>query len=260
VTRSPWADRIARHARWGGVVFALPVSVLIAATALAHESVWCQEVPRGTRIRAVAHIAIPTLVGLRRGVLPLASRSLRARPGDLHRQNVLATRDHLSRLRTGRMLARFRRAGLLVPVPASTRAYYVVGVPESLRIARPWTKRFIEQLATAKHVLFGTRLRVTSLTRTPARQEALIATKPNAAPARGPIPSTHLTGAAVDIGKASLSARELAWLRTVLHRLTARGLVHAVEEFREPHFHVLVPRRYATYARTLASPLLVGGC
>jgi hypothetical protein len=158
------------------------------------------------------------------------------------------------------MLARFRRAGLLVPVPASTRTYYVAQVPASLRLARPWTKRFIEQLATAKRLLFGTRLRITSLTRITAHQEALIATNPNAAPARGPIPSTHLTGAAVDLGKASLSPRELAWLRTVLGRLTARGLVHAVEEFSEPHFHVLVRRQYATYARTLASPLLVGGC
>jgi hypothetical protein len=236
------------------------VGSLIAAPAFAHESVWCQEIRRGKRVRAVAHVALPALLRLRRGNLPLAPGSLRARPGDLHRENVLANRDDLSRIRTRRMLAGFRRAGLLVPVPASTRAYYVAGVPASLRVARPWTRRFIEQVAAAKHRLFGTRLRITGLTRTPARQEALIATTPNAAPARGPILSTHLTGAAVDVGKASLSARELAWLRTVLHRLTARELVHAVEEFNEPHFHVLVRRQYGTYARTLASPLLVGGC
>lgn len=239
---------------------ALPLSFLITESALAHPPVWCQEVRRGKRVHAAAHIALPALVSLRRGRLPLAPRSLRARSGDLRRENALATRDDLSRLRSLRMLARFRGAGLLVPVPRSARAYYVAGVSPSLRIVRPWTKLFIEQLATAKHLLFGTRLRITSLTRTPAYQKALVATKPNAAPARGPTPSTHLTGAAVDIGKASLSGRELAWLRTVLHRLTARDLVHAVEEFREPHFHVLVRRQYGTYARTLASPLLVGGC
>jgi hypothetical protein len=239
-------------------VAAIPLNLLIVAPALPDDSVWCEQVRRDRRMRA--HIALPALVRLRRGSLPLASRSLPARAGDLHRENALATRDDLSRMRTVRVLARFRRAGLLVPVPASSRAYYVAGVPASLRIARPWTKRFIEQLATAKRLLFGTQLRITSLTRTTARQHALIATKPQAAPARGPLSSTHLTGAAVDISTASLSGRELAWLRTVLHRLRARGLVHAVEEFSEPHFHVLVRRQYGRYARTLASPLLVGGC
>jgi hypothetical protein len=74
------------------------------------------------------------------------------------------------------------------------------------------------------------------------------------------VQSTHLTGAAVDISKRSLSEAEIAWLRTVLARLKARGLIHAAEEFREPHFHVLVRKVYATYARALRSPILAGGC
>jgi len=118
----------------------------------------------------------------------------------------------------------------------------------------------IEQLAQAFHDLFDRPLRVTSLTRTTARQRALLRTNPGAAPASGPVQSTHLTGAAVDISKRSFSAREVAWLRTVLGRLQGRGLIHAVEEFREPHFHVLVRRAYERYGRALTSALLAGGC
>lgn len=256
VTRNALGRRAWRVA----AVAALPLSLLVTATGFAHEPIWCEKARTVKRAAGVARVAIPALVRLRRGILPLAPSPLRARAGNLRRENAAATRDNLSRLRSHRTLARFRRARLIVALPASTRAYDVVGVPASLRVARPWTKRFIEQLAAAKHLLFGTRLRITSLTRTTARQEALIAANVNAAPVRGPMRSTHLTGGAVDISKRQLSELEINWLRTVLQRLTADALVHAIEEFNEPHFHVLVRRRYGAYSRTLASPLLIGGC
>ncbi|MBI2160017.1 MAG: hypothetical protein HYU25_06535 [Candidatus Rokubacteria bacterium] len=74
--------------------------------------------------------------------------------------------------------------------------------------------------------------------------------------------STHLTGGggAVDISKRQLSELEIDWLRTVLQRLTADSLIHEIEEFNEPHFHVLVRRRYGAYSRTRPSPLLIRGC
>ena len=53
---------------------------------------------------------------------------------------------------------------------------------------------------------------------------------------------------------------ETAWLRTILHRLSRRGLVYAVEEFGEPHFHVMVRRAYADYTRRHGSPVRVSGC
>jgi len=240
-------------------VAALLLSLLVTATGFAHEPAWCEKARTVKQAAGVARVAIPALARLRRGILPLA-RPLRAQPGNLRRENAAATRDNLSRLRSLRTLVRFRRARLLLALPASTRAYYVVGVPASLRVARPWTKRFIEQLAAAKHLLFGTRLRITSLARTTARQEALIAANANAAPVRGPMRSTHLTGGAVDISKRQLSELEIDWLRTVLQRLTADSLIHAIEEFNEPHFHVLVRRRYGAYSRTLPSPLLIRGC
>lgn len=237
---------------------ALAASLLVAVDAFAHP-VWCRKVRTGKTISAV-RTAHPALIRLRRGGFTVTAAPLRAKPGALRRENAAAARDRLSRLASRRMLTRFRRARLLVSLPGSTGTYYVSGVPASLRVARPWTRRFVEQLAAAKHRFFGSPLRITGLTRTRVYQQALIATNANAAPARGRIQSTHLTGASVDISKRLLSDPEIHWLRTVLRRLTADGLVHAVEEFRQPHFHVLVRKRYGAYARALRSPLLIGGC
>lgn len=175
-------------------------------------------------------------------------RALRARPGNLRRENAAATHDRLTRMRDRGMVRRFTRSGHLVPIALETSTYYVTGVSAALRVARPWTRRFIEHLARAVHASFGIRLKITSLTRTEARQRAIGRTNGNAAPARGPARSTHLTGASVDISKAPFSALEIDWLRSALRRLTAARLVHAIEEFAEPHFHVLVRRAYGALA------------
>jgi hypothetical protein len=174
----------------------------------------------------------------------LARPALRTWPGRLRQESAAAARDRLSRMSDLAMVKRFRRAGLLVPLPAEAGTYYVSGVHGALRVARPWTKRFIEQVSRAFHHLFTRRLRITSLTRTRAVQQRLLRTNLGAAPARGPVPSTPLTGAAVDVSKRSLSRTQVAWLRAVLARLRQRGLIHVVEEFHEPHFHVMVRRRY----------------
>jgi murein DD-endopeptidase MepM/ murein hydrolase activator NlpD len=227
-----------------------PLAKLLAVNALGN----------GQALRVGTRLVLPSIrarLGALRAGRPLA---LRAPAGHLRRENAAATRDGLSRMRDLAMVRRFRRAGRLVPVVAEARSYYVAGVSAASRVARPWTRRFIEQLAGAMHARFETRLRVTSLTRTPASQLALRRVNVNAAPTAGPARSTHLTGAAVDISKRGLAEPEVAWLRTVLGRLKARGLIHAVEEFREPHFHVLVRRGYATYARALPAPILAGGC
>lgn len=247
-----------RHAWRAGILTALLASFVFTTDSLAHPG-RCQKARAGSTIPA-ARATGPTLIGLQKGKVAFRATPLRARAGNLRRENAAATRDGLSRLANGRMLMRFRRARLLVSVPASTRTFYVSGVPASLRVARPWTKRFIEELAAAKRRSFGTPLRITGLTRTRIYQRALGATNGNAAPAHGHLQSTHLTGASVDISTRLLSVREITWLRVVLRGLTADGLVHAIEEFRQPHFHVLVHKRYGASARTLASPLPGGGC
>ncbi|MGH7390584.1 MAG: DUF5715 family protein [Candidatus Rokuibacteriota bacterium] len=210
--------------------------------------------PVGTVLR------LPSLARLEEGGLELDGTPLPAHAGDLRRENRAADRQQLSRMRDLGMVRRFVGAGLLVRVPMQARAHRVEGVRASLRVARPWTKRFIEQLAHAFHALFDERLKVTSLTRTVRVQRELRHRNANAAPARGALRSTHLTGASVDVSKASLSAREVGWLRVVLRRLERRRLLHATEEFQQPHFHVMVYRRYLAYARGLPSALLIGGC
>ena len=256
--RASLAAAATRQAWRASILVALAASLLMSADALAHP-LWCRKVRVGKTTSAVRK-ALPALIGLQKGRFTFIATPLTARAGNLQRENAAATRDNLSRLTSSKMLARFRNAHLLVPVPASARTYYVSGVPGLLHVARPWTKRFIEQLAAAKWRFFGTPLRITGLTRTRAYQKGLIAANGNAAPAHGRLQSTHLTGASVDISKRGLPVPEINWLRTVLWRLTANRVVHAIEEFREPHFHVLVRKRYGAYARTLASPLLIGGC
>jgi Family of unknown function (DUF5715)/LysM domain len=266
--------------------FALVLVLLPAVPAAAATPVWCHEVRPGDTLAAIARryrvtvrelrglnrlapnalarprriLTLPAIEDLRRGRLDLSRPPLIARPHRLRRESAAAARDRLSRMRDLRMVERFQRAGLLVEVPRTAQTHYVDGVDARLRVARPWTRAFVEQLGQAFHTLFDRPLRVTSLTRTTIRQRALRRTNPSAAPAAGPVQSTHLTGAAVDLSKRDLTPRQVAWLRTVLARLGARGLVHAVEEFGEPHFHVLVRRVYARYGRALTTAELAGGC
>ena len=263
---------------------ALAALIVSPAAASAAAARWCHRIGPGERLAVVAarygttvdalrrlnglrsasllrpgrRLALPSLARVRRGGVAIGP--LTARRGHLGRENALADREDLSRIRDRRMLRRFVRSGLLITLPRESKSYWVSGVPSWLRVTRPWTKRFIEQLAAGLHGLFGTRLKVTSLTRTVGVQRALATRNGNAAPARGRRQSVHLTGAAVDLSKRGLERREIRWLRHVLRRLTRQGLVSAIEERFQPHFHVLVSRRYARYARTLDSPRLIGGC
>lgn len=191
---------------------------------------------------------------------PAHAQALRARVGNLVRENAAARRQRLSWLRDLRMVRRFTRSGLLVPVPPETTTYWVATATPALRVTRPWTKRFIERMSRAFRTRFGGRLKITSLTRTAVTQHALRRINGNAAPARGPLRSTHLTGAAVDISKHSLGEPHVRWFRVVLQRLAARRLVSAVEEFAQPHFHVLVFRAFADHPSGRLSVLLRSTC
>jgi LysM repeat protein len=286
--RSPGERRPGPVLTWAaGLAAAVGLAIpLGAAERSPAGSAWCHEVRRGDSLAAVARrtgtsverlrhlnamrghevlpagqiIALPALARLRSGNLPLAGDPMPARPGQVARENAAADRQRLSRMHTRAQLDRFVRVGLLVPVAPSAPGVRVVGVPRWRRVARPWTRQFVHQLGAALHQLFGSHLRVTDLTRTEAVQTALLATNLNAAPARGPHRSSHLTGASVDLSKTGHSEAELSWLRLVLRRLAGRGVLSAIEEFVQPHFHVMVFRGYTGYARRLRHPVLIGGC
>jgi hypothetical protein len=191
---------------------------------------------------------------------PAHALPLRAPVGNLVRENTAARRQGLSWLRDVAMVRRFTRSGLLVPVPARTTTYWVASVTPALRVARPWTKRFIEQVSRAFRARFGAQLKITSLTRPAVRQHALRRINGNAAPAHGPLRSTHLTGAAVDISKHSFGEPHIRWFRVVLRRLAARDLLAATEEFEQPHFHVLVFRAFSGYPPARLSAQLGSTC
>jgi hypothetical protein len=177
------------------------------------------------------------------------SHLLRARYDSQRIQNARADAENLSRIRDVPTLRKFVRLRLLSPVPASTRSYYLHGVSPSYRYLRPWSKLFLDRLSRQFHARFHRKLRVTSLIRTEHYQNGLRLRNVNAASPHGPSRSSHLTGATLDISKRHLTPSQVRWLRRVLHSLHKRSLVYAVEEFRQPTFHVMVHKDYLAYAR-----------
>lgn len=159
-------------------------------------------------------------------------------------QNARADAYHLARMRDRAMIAQFFEAGYLVSVPPETRSYYLHGVPAEYSYLRPWAKRFLDQISRDYYATFRAQLRVTSLVRTVSVQRRLARRNFNAAEATGDDRSSHLTGATLDISKHSMSWREKIWLRRELIELENSGYIYAVEEFRQPCFHVMVYPNY----------------
>jgi hypothetical protein len=265
-------------------IFAAAVGLAAAPPEAGAAPAWCHVVRRGEHLTRIARqagttaarlrqlnaigrdgsvrpgdvLALPVVERLAMGRLVSTARPIPARPGHRARENAGADADGLSRISTRAAIVRFVRAGLLVRVPEMTLGFKVVAVPAWRRVTRPWSRLFLDQLGTAVRALFGGRLRVTDLTRTEAVQLALGEHNANAASARGPLASTHLTGAAIDLSKIEHSDAEIAWLRVVLRRLSTQGLVDAIEEFTQPHFHVLVRRAYARYGARLRAAAAIG--
>jgi hypothetical protein len=162
-------------------------------------------------------------------------------------QNRRADADHLSRMRNVSMIRRFRKNGLLVPVPVRTRYYYLHAVSRNYRYLRPWAKLFLDRLSRQHYARFRRKLRVTSLIRTVAFQRALAGRNSNAAAFSGPLRSSHLTGSTLDISKHGMEGESISWMRKVLYSLRKHGYLYAIEEFQQPTFHIMVYHRYESY-------------
>lgn len=159
-------------------------------------------------------------------------------------QNTRADDDNLSRMRDVSMLQKFVRRGYLVATPSSTRTYYMHAISPQYRYCRPWTRTFLDRLSRQYYAKFGERLRVTSLVRTTGSQLRLAEYNDNAAEAFGPLRSSHLTGASIDISKHDMSPAGQRWMRNMLYSLREQGYVYAIEEFEQPAFHVMVFKNY----------------
>jgi hypothetical protein len=144
--------------------------------------------------------------------------------------------------------------GLLVPVPASGALIVNAELPADHRYCRPWTAKFLADLAQEHDAAFHRPLEVSSAVRTVEYQRRLMEINGNAAPAVGDLVSPHLTGATVDIAKNGMSRSEIEWMRRRLLALEDAGRIDAEEEFHQACFHITVYKTYAP-ARTMRSPL-----
>ena len=175
----------------------------------------------------------------------LAAPPLRGSLASLVRQNEKLTAEGLVRIEDETDLSSRIAHKLLVPVPVSDNLTINPYLPAHHRYCRPWTARFLTDLARAHAALFHKPLKVSSAVRTVVYQEHLREINGNAAPAVGDIVSPHLTGATVDIAKDGLSQREIVWMRRWLLPLQAAGKIDVEEEFQQACFHIAVYKTYA---------------
>jgi len=176
-----------------------------------------------------------------RGFMPAPLRGNRA---SLERQNERLEAEGLERIEDEDDLASRIAHHLLVPVPASDALTVNGNLPATHRYCRPWTARFLSDLASAHQAEFHRPLEVSSAVRTVAYQKRLMQVNGNAAPAEGDIVSPHLTGASVDIPKDNLSRAEMAWMRRHLLAMEAAGKIDVEEEFQQSCFHITVYKNY----------------
>ena len=178
------------------------------------------------------------------GVMPAP---LRGSLESLERQNQRLSAEGLERIEDEDDLAARIEHRLLIPVPASEALLVNGNLPANHRYCRPWTARFLADLAQAHEAAFHRPLLVSSAVRTVDYQKRLMLINGNAAPAVGDVVSPHLTGAAVDIAKDGLSRQEMAWMRRRLLILESSGKIDVEEEFQQACFHITV---YSTYTPT----------
>jgi uncharacterized protein YcbK (DUF882 family) len=208
----------------------------------------------GAKLRAAStHAALTTGTAARQSTIPALARihfvpPLRGSRASLLRQNERDTAEGLLRIQDETQLDAMERNRELVPVPTGLALRMNPDLPFNRRDCRPWTARFLYDLARVHYARFGRPLQVNSAVRTVAFQRALMEINGNAAAADGDLASPHLTGAAIDIGKRGLSLSEIAWMRAWLLPLQTAGKIDVEEEFYQSCFHITVYRSYVPAA------------
>jgi Family of unknown function (DUF5715) len=185
----------------------------------------------------VASLSMP------RGGMPAP---LRGSLASLERQNDRSDAEGLERIQDEADLAARIADKLLVPLPASIALTVNPDLEENHRYCRPWTAKFLADLARAHEAAFHRSIEVSSAVRTVEYQKRLMETNGNAAPAEGDLVSPHLTGATVDIAKKGLNRAEIAWMRRQLADLQTAGKIDVEEEFKQSCFHITVYKSYVS--------------
>jgi hypothetical protein len=199
--------------------------------------------------RASVRATIPSEPLINMHLAPLAGSH-----ESLVRQNERTEADGLARIEDDAQLNELRRERALVPVPVSASLRINEGLPLNRRYCRPWTAKFLADLARAHYARFRRSVQVNSAVRTVEYQRRLIEVNGNAAPAEGDIASPHLSGATIDIAKKGLSMSEIAWMRGYLLPLQMTGKLDVEEEFYQSCFHITVYKSYAPPAQPKTPP------
>jgi uncharacterized protein YcbK (DUF882 family) len=194
--------------------------------------------------KAVAHRSAAAKAVSRRKARAAMPPPLRGSFQSLARQNEKTEADNLERIEDDDDLADRIARQMLVPLPVSAALTVNGNLPENYRYCRPWTARFLTDLARVHAAQFHRPFEVSSAVRTVAYQKRLMESNGNAAAAEGDIASPHLTGATIDIAKQGMSRQEMGWMRSRLLRLQKAGKIDVEEEFQQACFHITVYKSY----------------
>jgi hypothetical protein len=213
----------------------------------------------GTETDAAQPRAVAEAISLRKPRTAMPP-PLRGSYESLVRQNEKSEADNLERIEDDDDLADRIARKMLVPVPVSAALTVNSNLPENRRYCRPWTAKFLTDLARAHAAEFHGPLEVSSAVRTVAYQKQLMRSNGNATAAEGDVASPHLTGATIDISKLGLSRQEIGWMRAWLLPLEQAGKIDVEEEFRQSCFHITIYKSYVTLrpARKKASQATTG--
>ncbi len=179
----------------------------------------------------------------------------------LLKQNAEIDRLELPRIQDDTELEQLKLEGKLVPIVPGETLRIDPRLDPDRRYCRPWTRDFVEDLATSYHQRFGQQIQVNSAVRTVVVQKKLRRHNRNAAPAEGEIASSHLAGVTVDLQRRGMSKEQIKWVEGYLVPLKAAGLVEPEEERRQWVFHIMVSDRYDEWrdgreiAKTQSEPL-----
>lgn len=167
----------------------------------------------------------------------------------LLRQNVRTGQDGLERIQDEQDIEQQVAAHKLVALPKTPGLTVDPRLTTNRRYTRPWTAKFLKDLAAAHLERFGAAIQVNSAVRTVEFQKRLVHTNGNAAPADGDNASPHLMGATVDLAKKGMTAAEVQWMRAYLTPLEDAGKLDVEEEFHQACFHITVYKSYAPPAK-----------
>jgi hypothetical protein len=187
----------------------------------------------------------PREVTLRGQLADLLFGPMRGSHESLVRQNQRTEQDGLERIQDEQDIERQVAAHKLVAIPRTPGLTVDSRLTTNRRYTRPWTAKFLKDLATAHWDKFATDIQVNSAVRTVEFQKRLLHVNGNAAPADGDNASPHLMGATVDLAKKGMSAAEVQWMRSFLTPLEDAGKLDVEEEFHQACFHITVYKSYA---------------